>query len=57
MWCWTDKMIRVHAFTCVMAVLFLRMLVKDARDKKINLSQGQIIEELKKNQANFIKNA
>jgi len=48
MWCWTDKMIRVHAFTCVMALLFSRMLVKDARENKINLSQGQIIEQLKK---------
>lgn len=48
MWCWTDKMIRVHAFTCVMALLFLRILVKDARENKINLSQTQIIEQLKK---------
>lgn len=48
MWCWTDKMIRVHAFTCVMALLFLRMLVKDVRENKINLSQAQIIEQLKK---------
>lgn len=48
MWCWTDKMIRVHAFTCVMALLFLRLLVKDARENKINLSQSQIIEQLKK---------
>lgn len=48
MWCWTDGMIRVHAFTCVMALLFLRLLVKKVRDAKINLSQGQIINQLQK---------
>ena len=46
MWCWTDRMIRVHAFTCVMALLFLRLLVK--RAEKISLSQEDIIAQLQK---------
>ncbi len=48
MWCWTDNMIRVHAFTCVMALLFLRLLVKKVHDAKINLSQDQILDQLRK---------
>ena len=48
MWCWTDKMIKIHAFTCVMALLFLRLMNKKVSDSGINLSQNKIIEELKK---------
>ena len=48
MWCWTDKMIRVHAFTCVMALLFIRIIVKKVKDSGIDLSQKQIFEQLKK---------
>lgn len=48
MWCWTDKMIRVHAFSCVMALLFLRCMVKKAKDSGIKLSQDKIITQLKK---------
>lgn len=48
MWCWTDKMIKIHAFTCVMALLFLRLINKKVQDFKIDLSQGKIIEQLKK---------
>ena len=48
MWCWTDKMIRVHAFTCVMALLFIRIIVKKVKDSEMDLSQGQIFEQLKK---------
>lgn len=44
MWCWTDRMIRVHAFTCVMSLLFQRILVKESN---LELSQNQIIEKLK----------
>lgn len=46
MWCWTDQMIRVHAFTCVMALLFLRILCMKA--KPLNLSQDEILEQLQK---------
>ena len=48
MWCWTDKMIRVHAFTCVMVLLFLRIMVKKVKESGLNLSQEQILEQLKK---------
>lgn len=48
MWCWTDHMIRVHAFTCVMALLFLRLLMKKISKAKLNLSQDQALDQLKK---------
>lgn len=48
MWCWTDKMIKIHAFTCVMALLFLRLMNKKVSDSKMDLSQNKIIDELKK---------
>ncbi len=48
MWCWTDKMIKIHAFTCVMALLFLRLMNKKVSDSKMDLSQNRIIDELKK---------
>lgn len=53
MWCWTDKMIRVHAFTCVMALLFLRLLVKKAKD--LDLSQSEMLEQLKKIKLTLLK--
>ena len=48
MWCWTDHMIRVHAFTCVMALLFLRLLMKKIDQTKLDLSQDQALDQLKK---------
>jgi transposase len=48
MWCWTDKMIKIHAFTCVMALLFLRLINKKIKDSKFELTQNKIIEQLKK---------
>lgn len=48
MWCWTDQMIRIHAFTCVMALLFLRLLMKKIRESKLNISQDQTLDQLKK---------
>ena len=53
MWCWTDQMIRVHAFTCVMALLFLRLLVKQAN--KIDLSQEELICQLCKIKLTLLK--
>jgi transposase len=47
MWCWTDKMIRIHAFTCVMALLFLRLLVKKVHDADPQMSQNEILEQLR----------
>ena len=45
-------MIRVHAFTCVMALLFLRFLCKRAGKK---YSQNTIIEQLKRIKLTLIK--
>jgi len=47
-WCWTDKMIKMHAFTCVLALLFLRILIKKIKDADIQLSQNEALEQLKK---------
>ena len=55
MWCWTDQMIKIHAFTCVLALLFLRMLIKKAEDNNIKLSQDKIIYELKKIKLTLLK--
>jgi transposase len=48
MWCWTDKMIKIHAFTCVAALLFVRMMNKKIKDSGTELTQNKIIEQLKK---------
>lgn len=48
MWCWTDRMIKIHAFTCVMSLLFLRLINKKITDSKNDISQNKIIEQLKK---------
>lgn len=55
MWCWTDQMIRVHAFTCVMALLFLRLLMKKINETTLNLSQDQLLDQLKKIKLALIK--
>jgi transposase len=55
MWCWTDQMIKIHAFTCVLALLFLRMVIKKAEDNNIKLSQDKIIYELKKIKLTLLK--
>jgi len=47
-WCWTDRMIKVHAFTCVMALLFLALLCRKARGAGLQLSQHRLVEQLKK---------
>lgn len=44
--CWTDESIRVHAFTCVMALLFTTLLRKKAHEHKIKLSHEEIINNL-----------
>ena len=48
MWCWTDRMIQVHAFTCVTALLFLRLLMKKIDEAKLDLSQDESLDQLKK---------
>ncbi len=46
-YCWTDESIRVHAFTCVMSLLFFSLLRKKILDSGIKLSYNEIIENLK----------
>lgn len=57
MWCWTDRMIRVHAFTCVMALLFLRLLMKKIEEAKLELSQDQALDQLKKIKLALLKSS
>lgn len=46
-YCWTDESIRVHAFTCVMSLLFFSLLRKKVLDSGIKLSYDETIETLK----------
>ena len=55
MWCWTDHMIRMHAFTCVLSLLFLRVLTKKVRDAHIMLSDEELLEELNNIQLAIMK--
>lgn len=48
MWCWTDKMIKVHAFSCVMALLFLALLTRKAGDGSLEITQQKLVEQLRK---------
>jgi len=45
-YCWTDESSRVHAFTCVMALLFCSLLKKKVAENKIDLSREEIINNL-----------
>lgn len=45
--CWTDESSRVHAFTCVMALLFFSLLRKKVSESKLKLSDEEIIYHLK----------
>lgn len=55
MWCWTDKMIKVHAFTCVMALLFLRLMTKYVQEAKMDISQNEMIEQLDRIKLSLLK--
>lgn len=46
--CWTDESCRVHAFTCVMALLFFSLLKKKVSENKIEISDDDLIYNLKK---------
>lgn len=46
-YCWTDDSLRVHSFTCVMALLFVSMLKKEVKESGLNLSDEEIIHNLK----------
>lgn len=47
MWHWTDQKIRVHAFTCVLALLVLRLMALEARRAGLGLEAPGILEELR----------
>lgn len=44
---WTDQKIKVHAFYCVLALLFTSLLYREANRAGINISQMKLIEKLK----------
>lgn len=46
-YCWTDESIRVHSFTCVMALLFYSLLRKKVSENKLKLSGEEIINNLR----------
>jgi transposase len=54
-YCWTDKSIKVHAFTCVMALLFISLLKKRVYEAGLNLSDEEIIWNLKQMKQVIIK--
>lgn len=45
--CWTDESCRVHAFTCVMALLFFSLLRKKIRDNKLGISDDELVYNLR----------
>jgi transposase len=45
--CWTDDSCRVHAFTCVMALLFFSLLRKKTSDAKLKLSDDKFVYNLR----------
>ena len=44
---WTDQKIKVHAFYCVLALLFTSLLYREANRSGINISQMKLMEKLK----------
>lgn len=47
MYHWTDSKIRVHGFSCVMALLFLSLLHKKMKEAKLSLSLDRAMELLR----------
>ena len=45
--CWTDESCRVHAFTCVMALLFFSLLRKKIGDAKLKISDDELVYNLR----------
>ena len=46
-YCWTDESCRVHAFTCVMALLFISLLRKKVHNAGLKMSNEEIVDSLK----------
>jgi transposase len=47
MYHWTDSKIRVHGFSCVMALLFLSLLHKKMKEAKLSMSLDRAMESLR----------
>ena len=45
--CWTDESCRVHAFTCVMALLFFSLLRKKIGDANLKISDDELVYNLR----------
>jgi len=45
---WTDQMLRVHAFYCVLALTLVSLLHRRAHQAGITISQSSLMEQLKK---------
>jgi transposase len=45
--CWTDESCRIHAFTCVMALLFFSLLRKKVGDAKLKISDDELVYNLR----------
>jgi transposase len=45
---WTDQMLRVHAFSCVLALTFVSLLHRRVYQAGISISQSGLIDQLKK---------
>ena len=43
---WTDSKIRVHAFVCVIALLLLKLLCREAKEAGLGMSTKVLVEEL-----------
>lgn len=47
MYHWTDSKIRVHGLTCVMALLYLSLILKRIREARLEMSLDQVMEVLR----------
>jgi transposase len=45
---WTDRMLRVHAFYCVLALTLVSLLHRRVHQAGINISQSRLMEQLKR---------
>ena len=45
-WCWTDSKIRVHAFTCVLAVSLCSLLQRALAQRRLTISIPKMLEQL-----------
>ena len=46
MHCWTDKMIKVHVFSCVLSMLIVNLMKKELALQKVDLSTKEMLKSL-----------